>query len=421
MRAEIVGVGTELLLGQIANTNARWMSERLAEIGADVLYHQVVGDNLDRIVGTLHLAASRSDVVLVTGGLGPTQDDITRDALALAMGAQMTRHPEIERFLGERFAGFGRGAMPSNNLRQADVPADARTIMPEQGSAPGLIAELDGARIYAVPGVPSEMVEMMEGTILPELVLAVGAGVVYSRVLRCVGIGESRVAEIVADLFESTANPSVAFLASAGEVKVRVTAKTDSVEAAELLIAPIVAEVKARLGDVIFTEADETLEQAVGRLLVGNGVTLACAESLTGGGVAARLTDVAGASAYFLGSAVVYTAAAKRDVLGVSSATLEGPGVVSAACAQEMAAGARSLFGADIAVALTGAAGPEPHGGASPGTVWLALDADAAKHTRRYVAVGERGRVRRWAEQGALDMVRRHLEGLELPSGDRVI
>lgn len=421
MKAEIVGVGTELLLGQITNSNARWMSERLAEIGVDVLYHQVVGDNLDRIVQILELAAGRADIVLVTGGLGPTQDDITRDALASAMGVPMIRHPEIEGFLYERFAGFGRGAMPENNLRQADVPDGARTIMPEQGSAPGLIAELHGSRVYAVPGVPSEMVEMMEGTILPDLIELAGVGVVRSRVLRCVGIGESRVAEIVADLFEGSTNPSVAYLASAGEVKVRLTAKAATNDEADALIAPMAAEVRGRLGDVVFTSEDEALEEAVGRLLAAAGATVACAESLTGGSVGARLTAVPGASAYFLGSAVVYTPAAKRDVLGVPQATLDGPGVVSAACAQEMAAGARRLFGADIAIALTGAAGPEPHGGAEPGTVWLALDTGEIRHTRGYVASGDRDRIRRWAEQGALDLVRRYLEGAELPSGDRVV
>ncbi len=417
-----MGVGTELLLGQIANTNARWMSDRLAEIGVDVLYHQVVGDNLDRIVATLSLACDRADVVIVTGGLGPTQDDITRDALAVVMDAPMVRHARIEAYLRERFAGFGRGPMPENNLRQADVPDGARYIMPELGTAPGLIAERPGGRrIYAVPGVPAEMVEMMESTILPELAALVGPSVVRSRILRCSGIGESRVAELVTDLFDASPNPSIAYLASAGEVKVRLTAKAATPEDAEALIAPLAAQVRSRLGDVVFTMDDETLEQAVGRLLAAADRSLACAESLTGGSVGARITSVPGASAYFRGSAVVYTAESKHDLLGVTRATLEGPGVVSEACAREMAAGARRMFHADVALALTGAAGPEPHGGAAPGTVWLALDADDGRHTRGYVSSGERDQVRRWAEQGALDMVRRHLEGLPLPSSDRAI
>jgi nicotinamide-nucleotide amidase len=422
MRAEIVGVGTELLLGQIANTNAWWMSDRLAEIGVDVVYHQVVGDNLDRIAATMELAASRADVVLVTGGLGPTGDDITRDALAVVMGVPMVRIPQIESLLFERFAGFGKGAMPRNNLRQADVPQGARYIMPERGSAPGLIAQLgDGTRFYLVPGVPVEMVEMMEGTILPELAGLVGPAVVRSRTLRCAGIGESRVAEMLEDLFDASSNPSVAYLASAGEVKVRLTAKTTTEEEADALIAPLAAEVHRRLGEAVFTVNDETLEQAVGRLLTAAGKTLACAESLTGGGVGARITSVPGASGYFAGSAVVYAAEAKESVLGVRHATLEDPGPVSEACAREMAAGARRLFGTDVAVALTGAAGPESHGGAKPGTVWLALDAGEVRHARGYVSPGERDRVRRWAEQAALDLVRRHLEGASLPSSDRVI
>lgn len=422
MRAEIVGVGTELLLGQITNTNARWMSERLAEIGVDVLHHQVVGDNLDRIVEAMRLAATRADVMLVTGGLGPTGDDITRDALARFMGVGMVRDPGIEAFLFERFAGFGRGAMPANNLRQADVPDTSQPIMPQQGSAPGLIARLgDGTRCYLMPGVPDEMVEMMEGTILPELAALVGSGVVRSRVLRCTGIGESRVAEILEDLFDASSDPSVAYLASAGEVKVRLTARATDDAAADAKIAPLAQEVAVRLGDAVFTTADESLEQAVGRLLKVNGLTLACAESLTGGGIGERLTSVPGASEYFVGSAVVYTASAKEGVLGVRRETLEGSGPVSEACAREMAGGARALFGADIAVSVTGAAGPDPHGGEEPGSVWMALDAGDVRHARGYVSPGERERVRRWAEQAALDLVRRHLEGRPLPASDRVI
>lgn len=422
MRVEVVGVGTELLLGQIANTNARWISERLAEIGADVLFHQVVGDNLDRIVAALELAASRADVVIATGGLGPTEDDITRDAIAKVMGVPLQRVPALERWLRDRFAGFGAGPMPENNLRQADVPRGARTIANELGSAPGLAGELtSGVRIYSLPGVPAEMTAMMRSTVLPELGASIGAAVLRSRTLRCVGIGESRVAEMLADLFPTSSNPSLAYLASAGEVKVRLTAKADTVERAESMIAPLAAEVRRRLGDAVFTLDDETLEQAVARLLLASGRRLACAESLTGGSVGARLTAVEGASKVFAGSAVVYTADAKHHVLGVSRETIEGPGVVSRECALEMAAGARRLYGTDLAVSLTGAAGPEPHDGAEPGTVWIGLDADGVTHARGGVAPGDRPRVRRWAEQASLDLVRRFLEGGPLPDGDRLI
>jgi nicotinamide-nucleotide amidase len=418
VRAEVVGVGTELLLGQIANTNARWISEHLASIGVDVHFHQAVGDNLERIVDTMRLALSRADVVIVTGGLGPTQDDITRDALAELMGVAMVRHPEIEALLRSKFSGFAR-EMPQNNLRQADVPSGARYVVPIRGTAPGLVADFPpDKRLYAVPGVPAEMVEMMENTIMPELVRLGGSGAIVSQTIRCTGIGESRVAEILDDLFRSLTNPTVAYLADLGEVKIRLTAKAATSDDAGLVIAPVAGEVTKRLGDLVFTTTDETLEQATLRLLIGAGKTVALAESLTGGSVGARLTSVEGASHMFLGSAVVYTSEAKRSVLGVSRETIEGPGVVSEACAREMAAGTRKLYGADVGVSLTGAAGPRPHDGAEPGTVWIALDADDVRHARGYISKGERDQVRRWAEQSAMDLLRRYAEGRPLPTSE---
>ena len=421
MRAEVVAVGSELLLGQIANTNARWMSERLAAIGADVLHHQAVGDNLERIVEAIRLAASRSDVVILTGGLGPTQDDITRDALGVVVGTPMVRHPELEELLREKFRSFGRREMPESNLRQADVPEGVRYIAPSRGTAPGLVADLpSGVRVYAVPGVPEEMVEMMEGTILPELA-ARGTAVVRSKVLRCAGIGESALAERVDDLFTGSANPTIAFLASSGEVKVRITAKAATAEEADALIEPVAEEVRRRIGDEVFTSEDESLEEAVVRLLSASRKTLACAESLTGGGVGARITSVPGSSDVFAGSAVVYRNEAKASLLGVSRATLDGPGPVSEACALEMAAGTRKVYDTDLGLSLTGAAGPEPHGGAPPGEIWVALDGDDVTHARGFRVPGERDRVRRWAEQAALDLVRRYLEGRPLPASDRLI
>ncbi len=421
MRAEVVGVGTELLLGQIVNSNARWMSERLAEIGVDVWRHQVVGDNLDRIIETLGVALGRSDVVLVTGGLGPTDDDITRDAIAVLLDVPMVRHIEIEALLRAKFAGLGR-SMPGNNLRQADVPQGVRYIVPVRGTAPGLVADMaDGRRMYAMPGVPEEMVEMMEGTILPELAALAGPAAIVSRTIRCTGIGESAVAERLDDLFRALTNPTVAYLAASGEVKVRLTSKAGSRVEAERVVDPVAEEVVRRLGDVVFTVDDESLEEAVARLLKEARKTLACAESLTGGGVGARITSVPGASEFFHGSAVVYTAGAKRTVLGVSEETLRGPGAVSEACAREMAAGARRAFGADLGLALTGAAGPDPHEGAEPGTIWIALDAGDTVFARGFVAPGARDRVRRWAEQAGLDLVRRNLEGRPLPASDRII
>lgn len=417
MRAELIGVGTELLLGQIANTNAQWMSQELAAIGVDVLHHQVVGDNLDRIVEALTMGAERADVVLVTGGLGPTEDDITRDALAAMLGVPMRRHAEIEQLLRSKFDRYRRGDMPQSNLRQADVPQTCRTIVPIRGTAPGLIAELaHGGRIYAMPGVPAEMVEMMHATVLPELAALAGEAILVSRTVRCAGIGESRAAELLRDLFTTSTNPTIAYLASLGEVKVRLTSKAATADEAQRIISPVAEEVVRRLGDAVFTTHDESLEGAVGRLLRERGLRLASAESLTGGGVAERMSREPGSSRTFVGGVVTYTREAKQLVLGVSRPTLEGPGAVSEACAREMAAGVRRLFGADVGVSLTGAAGPAPHEGAEPGTVWIGLDAPDAQLALGYVSNGERDQVRRWAEQGALDLVRRHLEGRELPS-----
>ena len=411
MNAEIVAVGTEILLGQICNNNAQWMSERLAEIGVDVLHHQAVGDNEGRIADAFRLALSRADVVLITGGLGPTQDDITREGLASALGLRLERRPEIERFLRERFASMGRD-MPEANLQQADLPQGGRFILPERGTAPGLALETAaGKRVYAVAGVPAEMREMMHGTILPELAGLAGPAALVSRILRVTGVAEARVAEVLDDLFRRSTNPSLAYLAGGGEVKIRLTAKAPSRAEAEALVAPLAEEIERRLGDRVFTTDDEELEQVVGRLLKASRRTVATAESLTGGSLAVRLSRAPGASAYFIGSAITYTADAKRSVLGVSEATVREHGVVSEECAREMARGARRVFDADIGVALTGVAGPEPHDGKPVGTICLALAARDVDESRCFRGPGDRGMIRRWAEEAGLDLLRRHLEG----------
>jgi nicotinamide-nucleotide amidase len=420
VRAEIVGVGTELLLGQIANTNAQWISERLAEVGVDVLFHDVVGDNHERIVEVLRLAVGRSDAVIVTGGLGPTQDDITREAVADVAGVRLLRRPDIEEWLRGRFERMGRD-MPESNLRQADVPDGGEVIENERGSAPGLIVRTNGATIFALPGVPAEMRQMVRSSVVPRLAAESGPAGIASRQVRCIGMAESKIAEVLDDLFHGSTNPTVAYLAGGGEVRVRLTAKAASLGEADALIAPLAEEVRARLGDVVYSTGDEELEHVIGRELKAARTTVACAESLTGGGVAKRLTAAPGASAYFRGSAVVYTADAKERVLGVSRETIEREGIVSEACAREMATGARRAFDADVAVSLTGSAGPEPHDGAQPGTVWIALEADDVAHARELRTPGDRATVLRWSEQAALDLLRRYLGGLPLPSGPSLV
>jgi nicotinamide-nucleotide amidase len=410
MRAEVIGIGTEILLGQIANTNAQHMSQRLADIGVDVLHHQVVGDNVDRIAEAIRLALSRADVVILTGGLGPTGDDVTRQAIEVALGRELTRRTEIEDFLREKFRRLGR-EMPESNLVQADVPEGARYILPERGTAPGLAVEHQGHRLYVVPGVPAEMREMLEGTVIPELVSAAGPSGIVSRTLRITGIAEARVGELLDDLFQKATNPTLAYLSSSGEVRVRITAKAAARAEAEALIAPVEDEVRRRLGDGVFGVDDEELEAVVGRLLRERGLRAACGESLTGGGVAARLTAVPGASDYFVGGAVCYTDETKRSVLGVSAETLAGPGPVSEACAREMAAGARKVFSADVGLATTGVAGPDPSGGHPPGEIWVAVSGDGGEEAAHLTAPGDRAQIRRWVEQAALELLRRHLLG----------
>jgi nicotinamide-nucleotide amidase len=348
-------------------------------------------------------------VVLITGGLGPTGDDVTREALASATGVRLLRTPEIEAYLREKFDRMQR-EMPESNLVQADVPEGARYILPERGTAPGLILDLDGGtRIYAVPGVPAEMREMMEGTILPELRSLVGPAGIVSRVLKVVGVPEARVGELLDDLFRSSSNPTVAYLASAGEVRVRLTAKAATPEEAAALIEPVEREIRERLGDRVFGADAEELEGVVGRLLHERGMTVAVAESLTGGGLTSRIVNVPDSSTYFVGGIVAYSPEAKAELLRVSKDTLEGPGMVSEACAIEMARGVRTVFGADVGLSTTGVAGPEPLEEHPPGEVWVGVSVAGREEARRFMAPGDRDQVRRWAEQAALDLVRRTL------------
>jgi nicotinamide-nucleotide amidase len=412
MRCEIIGVGTELLLGQIVNTNAAWIGQRLAEVGWDCLRHTVVGDNEERIAAVIRETLDRADAAIITGGLGPTQDDVTREAIAAAAGVRLVRHPELEQWLRDRFAGFARGRMAAMNLRQADVPGGGRTIDNPVGSAPGLIVEIDGKPVYAVPGVPREMQQMLERVILPDLAARAGEGrAIVSRTLRTAGLGESLLAERLTPLWESVDNVTMAYLASAGEVRVRLTAVGPTRERALAEIAPVEEALRAELGDAVYGMDDESLEAAVGRLLRSSGHTLACAESLTGGLVGGRITVVAGASDYYRGGVVAYNDEAKATVLGVDRDLLAEHGPVSEPVAAAMAEGVRRLFGATVGLATTGVAGPTEQGGQPVGTVWLAVAGADSTVTQPLRAPGDRAQVRAWATTGALDLVRRHLEG----------
>jgi nicotinamide-nucleotide amidase len=414
VRCEIIGVGTELLLGQIINSNAAWIGQRLADVGWDCLRHTVVGDNEARITDAIHEALARADAVIVTGGLGPTQDDVTREALAAAAGVPLRRQPELEAWLRDRFAHMGIGRMAEMNLRQADVPEGARAIDNPRGSAPGLVVEVDGKPVYAVPGVPREMEGMLERVVLPDLAAHAGEGrAIVSRTLRTAGVPESRLAERLTPLWESVpGDVTLAYLASPGEVRVRLTAVGATREAALAEIAPVEAAVRGELGDVVYALDEETLEAAVGRLLRERGQTLATAESLTGGMVGARITTVAGASDYYLGGVVSYATEAKAGLLEVDRDLLAEHGPVSEPVAAAMAAGARRAFGADLGLATTGVAGPAEQAGQPVGTLCLGVADGAGSATMAVRAPGDRAQVRAWGTTVALDLLRRRLEGL---------
>ncbi len=431
MRIEIVAVGTELLLGQIADTNSAWLGEQLAAAGVDSHFHQAVGDNKDRIVLALRTALARSDGVIVTGGLGPTQDDITREAIAEVMGVPLVRQEALVRRIEELFLARGR-AMPANNLRQADVPVGATVIEQTNGTAPGLICPVGSQVIYAVPGVPHEMADMFTRGILPDiearLERAGQRAVIGSRTLRTWGASESALAEAlddrVRDLDAQATGPladrgkvTIAFLASGIEgIKVRLTARASSpadlqvlLDAEERTVRKILFE---RLGDVIFGTDDESMEHAVGALLAERHLTIGLAESMTGGLISARLVNVPGASRWFRGCVVSYDAEVKYAVLKVD----RGP-VVTAAAARQMADGACRVLGSDVGLSVTGVAGPDEQEGVTPGTLFVGIVLPNGSVTAQELRVpGDRDRVRQYGAISALDLLRRTVSR-ELPIG----
>jgi nicotinamide-nucleotide amidase len=418
VRVEIVAVGTELLLGQIPDTNSQWLGERLAANGIASHFHQHVGDNHERIVLAFRTALARSDAVIVCGGLGPTQDDITRAALGEVMNVPLDRDDQVVETIRTMFKSRGR-EMPDNNLLQADVPRGATLIMQTRGTAPGLICPVGQKVVYAVPGVPYEMSDMFERAILPDLVARVRAtgttSVILSRVLRTWGASESALAEAVSDRFDALAGEghvTIAFLASGIEgIKVRLTAQGDDEELALVLLDDEEMRVRAmivnRFGDIIFGRDDETMEDAVASRLVRRELTLAVAESVTGGLIASRLVNVVGASTWFRGGVVSYASEVKFDLLGVPV----GP-VVSADAAEVMASGVRTLLKADIGLSVTGVAGPEEQDGQPPGTVFVGLSlGDTIQHAALRLP-GDRPRVRAYSAISALDVLRRALDAL---------
>ena len=412
-----MAVGTELLLGQIVDTNSSWIGEQLALAGIDSHFQTKVGDNLGRMVDALDQALDRSDAVIVCGGLGPTPDDITRDAIAAVMGVELRRDEAVVERIRAMFYRRDR-EMPANNLQQADVPVGARVMDVQPGTAPGLICPVkrgadasdDGKVIYAVPGVPWEMKKMVGECVLPDLQARAGERhVIRSRTLRTWGHSESGLAELLApemDRLDATGEATIAFLASGMEgLKVRITAKAADDETAGRVLSGVEARARAVIGEAVFGADDDTMESVVLAMLRTRGLTLGLAESVTGGLIAARLTDVPGASDVLRGAVVPYDRSLKTGVLGT-------PDMASASSemALAMAEGACRVLGADVGLATTGAAGPDAHEGAEPGTVWIGLHLDGRGEATRVRFNMARTMVRQLGTITALNLLRTRLQ-----------
>ena len=409
MRCSVVAVGTELLLGQIVDTNSSWLGEQLAAAGIDSLFQVKVGDNLARIVATLRSTLADADAIIICGGLGPTHDDITREAIAEIMGVELEMNDEVALVIDQLFTSRGR-RMPQNNLRQAMVPKGAKIIEQRRGTAPGLICPVGEKVMYAVPGVPFELYEMFERAILPDLLARSGeASVIKSRVLRTWGDSESglneRLVGVINEL-EKVGNPTLAFLASGWEgIKVRLTAKANTEDQAIELLDTWDAKVRGQVEDLVFGVDAQNMESVVLQKLREKKLTLGVAESVTGGLVAGRLTAIAGASDVFRGAIVSYDSEIKFDLLNVTN----GP-VVSESAAKEMAIGVRKILGSDIGLALTGVAGPAEQDGVKVGTlcVGLAMPNGDVRSTTFSLPYG-REQMRQFSVISALNFLRQTL------------
>lgn len=407
MRCEILAVGTEILLGDIVNTNAQYISKRLSEEGIFVYHQSVIGDNPERLKQAYELAFSRADLVITTGGLGPTKDDLTKEIAFEYFGMRSVCHEESLNQIKEYFEKINK-PLGKTNEKQAYFPEEAIVLKNNNGTAPGCILEEAGKVLVMLPGPPREMKAMFEESVIPYL-RKYSKEILVSKILRIIGVGESAAAELIGDLIDNE-NPTVAPYAKEGEMIFRITARAESEEVANKLIAPVEAEIRSILGDNIYGEGETTLEDVLGSILVGKGLTIATAESCTGGMVAARLINYPGISASILEGAVTYSNEAKIRRLGVKEETLNGFGAVSEETAIEMAKGIASTSGADIGIATTGIAGPGGGTEEKPvGLVYIAVYYNNEVEVRKLNLSGNRQRVRERAATAVIDMVRRKL------------
>ncbi|MBM7556031.1 competence/damage-inducible protein A [Halanaerobacter jeridensis] len=411
MKAEIITIGTELLLGQIVDTNSQWIAERLAEMGIDLYYKTTVGDNVGRLKEVLEQSVERADLVITTGGLGPTQDDITREVVAEALNRDLIKNEAALEEIKSYFSETGR-QMTENNITQSFLPKGSQIISNDNGTAPGFLIDSEEIILASVPGVPLEMKAMISDFIIPYLQEEhkLDKEVIQSRVIKTCGIGESSLEDKIDDILREQTNPTIAPLASQGEVKIRLTAKANSEEQAQQLIAAKEEELKKRIGDYIYGYDDDTLEGVVANLLWEQELTVATAESCTGGLIGDRLTKVPGSSRYFERGVISYSNQAKMDLLGVTAETLEEYGAVSAETAQEMACGIRDRAGVDIGLATTGIAGPGGGTEEKPvGLVYLALATDDGVEVHKKIFKGHRRRVKYLTSQIILNLLRKSL------------
>ncbi len=409
-KAEILAVGTEVLLGEVVNTNAVDVSRALSSLGIDVCWHSVVGDNPDRLREAVEIARSRADILITTGGLGPTYDDMTKETLAQCFDLPLVFHPEEEESIRTYLAFIGR-PFTENNLRQAWMPEGCTVFSNHNGTAPGCGFTAGGIHVAMLPGPPGELRMMIETGLLPWLA-QLSEGVLLSHDIRIFGLGESGVEALLHDRMEAMTNPTLATYISKGEVRIRLTAKAADKAAAEALCAPVLREVRETLGDLIYTVDEPSLEAVCLRLLTERSLTFAAAESCTGGLIAKRITDLPGASSVFLGGVVSYTNGVKAKVLGVPEETLEKYGAVSRETALAMAAGVRRLTGADLAVSVTGLCGPTGDERGTPvGTGFVGFAGPDCLVCRPIQMGKERemGRIR--ASSHAFDLLRRWLTG----------
>ena len=411
--AEIIAVGTELLLGNIVNTNARDISQALSAVGVNVFWHTVVGDNPERLRQALDIARRRSDVIITTGGLGPTYDDLTKQTICAAFDKPLVLHPDILDTIRTYFEKNVHMTMPENNVQQAQLPEGCAVFDNPVGTAPGCAFESGGVHVLMLPGPPFEMVTMLRRCAVPYL-RRLSSEVIVSHDIMTFGLGESPMEELLREKMLHMENPSLATYAKPSEVRLRATAKAESLEEAEAMLAPVVKEVTELLGDYVYGVDVESLESVCSQLLRQKHWTMATAESCTGGAVAQRLTALPGASQVYRGGAVSYWTQVKADVLGVPQALLEEYGAVSAEAARAMAEGARRITGADIAVSVTGVAGPDPdERGVDVGIVYIGLAAPEGTFCRRCdFGKRRRDRIRDLAANHSFDVVRRYLTGL---------